>query len=123
MTTRSYSVTIAIFWTLAILTSLLSNIKQESEEKEKMARESARTNFYKDTVYRRWASSHGGVYVPVSEHTQPNPYLEVEEQEITTPSGRLLIKVKSCSGEGSTFSLYLPGIIPERGEGRIDSEA
>ncbi len=33
---------------------------------------------------------HGGVYVPVTERTVPNPYLDVPERDITTPSGRRL---------------------------------
>ncbi|MES9969223.1 MAG: EAL domain-containing protein, partial [Candidatus Thiodiazotropha sp.] len=33
----------------------------------------------------------GGVYVPVSEHTQPNPYLaHIPERDLVTPSGREL---------------------------------
>jgi hypothetical protein len=34
---------------------------------------------------------HGGVYVPVTEETQPNPYLsDVPERDLITPSGRHL---------------------------------
>jgi hypothetical protein len=40
----------------------------------------------KDVTYRRWNAQHGGVYVRVAGKTQPNPYLEVLERDITTPS-------------------------------------
>ena len=47
--------------------------------------------YAKDTLYRRWNTQHGGVYVPVTEDTPPNPYLrDVPERDITTPSGRQL---------------------------------
>ncbi|MHC4750515.1 MAG: ATP-binding protein [Planctomycetota bacterium] len=47
--------------------------------------------FQQDMVYRQWAAIHGGVYVPVTEQTPPNPYLaSVDERDITTPSGRRL---------------------------------
>lgn len=39
-----------------------------------------------------WVARHGGVYVPATTDTPPNPYLQdlVDEQELTTPSGRHL---------------------------------
>lgn len=51
----------------------------------------ARDNYNKDLVYRKWATIHGGVYVPIAERTPPNPYLaHLPERDITTPSGRRL---------------------------------
>lgn len=45
----------------------------------------------KDALYRRWSSMHGGVYVPITEHTPPNPHLShVKERDIVTPSGKKL---------------------------------
>jgi PAS domain S-box-containing protein len=42
-------------------------------------------------LYRRWASAHGGVYVPVNPNTPPTPYLaQLPERDIVTPSGRRL---------------------------------
>jgi hypothetical protein len=47
--------------------------------------------FRKDVLYRRWNSMLGGVYVPVTERTPPNPYLtNVPERDIQTPSGKRL---------------------------------
>lgn len=39
---------------------------------------------------RYWNSLHGGVYVPVSEETQPNPYLDVPHRDVSTKNGRAL---------------------------------
>lgn len=56
-----------------------------------MALTTARINFDKDLLYRRWATIHGGVYVPVTPETPPNRHLEnVPERDLTTPSGRQL---------------------------------
>jgi len=57
------------------------------------ARIEARTAFEKDVVYRRWNAENGGVYVLVTEVTQPNPYLDVPERDITTPLGKKLTMV------------------------------
>jgi signal transduction histidine kinase/CheY-like chemotaxis protein len=55
-----------------------------------IARSYARAYHEKDVLYRRWNASHGGVYSPVTETNQPNPYLVAKERELTTPSGRVL---------------------------------
>jgi len=57
------------------------------------ARIEARTAFEKDVIYRRWNAEHGGVYAPVNEKTQPNPYLDVPERDIITPLGKKLTKI------------------------------
>jgi PAS domain S-box-containing protein len=45
----------------------------------------------KDQAIRLWAASHGGVYVPISEKTQPNPFLShLPERDIQTPAGKTL---------------------------------
>jgi signal transduction histidine kinase/DNA-binding response OmpR family regulator len=58
-----------------------------------MARIYARACHEKDVIYRRWNAAQGGVYVPVSKGSQPNPYLRVPEREVSTPSGRKLTLV------------------------------
>jgi PAS domain S-box-containing protein len=55
------------------------------------ARADARSDFDMDVLYRHWAALHGGVYVPVTALTPPNPYLtNVVERDLVTPSGRRL---------------------------------
>ena len=57
----------------------------------RMARTDCLSSLNKDLVYRRWAAGHGGVYVPVTPETPPNPYLShIPERDITTPSGKRL---------------------------------
>jgi len=66
----------------------MSHVKKESRQ---ISIKEARANFDKDQAFRHWASRHGGVYVPATKHTPPNPYLShVPERDITTPSGRKL---------------------------------
>jgi len=50
----------------------------------------ARASYEKDLAFRRWAAKHGGVYVPATADTPPNPYLQVPERDIVTPTGRAL---------------------------------
>lgn len=84
-------------WALFAVWSLLSAmlltwaLRSVDEEMLGLARQEARANFNKDQVFRVWATGHGGVYVPVTERTQPSPYLaHIPERDVITPSGRHL---------------------------------
>ncbi len=86
-----YALTLTAVWTLAVGGSLTWNWLHEMAGARQSAGVASRAAFRKDVIYRRWNSSHGGVYAPISESTQPNPFLtHVEEREIETPSGRRL---------------------------------
>ena len=77
-------------WTVIVGMLFLFNFISIKKEFSSLARLEAIASFNKDTVYRRWATMHGGVYVPVTEDTPPNPYLSVQEREILTLSGEKL---------------------------------
>ena len=77
-------------WTVIVGTLFLFNFINIKKEFSSLARLEAIASFNKDTVYRRWGTMHGGFYVPVTENTPPNPYLNVRERDISTPSGKKL---------------------------------
>ncbi len=80
-----------IILTLLFGSSLLWEISNEKKQQIEYAKVEALASFNKDLLYRRWASMHGGVYVPVTEFSPPNPYLEyIPERDITTESGKKL---------------------------------
>jgi len=88
------TVLIWLCWTLLLGISMGWNIRNEHAAVINQARSEAQGHFNKDIAYRRWAARNGGVYVPISEHTQPNPHLEhVRERDIETTSGRKLTLV------------------------------
>ncbi len=88
---KYFSLLLLIFWTVALLISLAWALRNERLGLLAQATIQARTVYQKDTLFRQWAASHGGVYVPVDEHTPPNPFLEdIPERDILTPSGRQL---------------------------------
>ncbi|MBE0501408.1 MAG: DUF3365 domain-containing protein [Desulfuromonadales bacterium] len=56
-----------------------------------LAEVQARANFNNDNAYQQWAAMHGGVYIPVTDATQPNPFLaDIPERDIITPAGKRL---------------------------------
>ncbi len=81
---------IVALWSILIGLSLVWNLRTVKSGILEAARIEARTAFEKDIVYRRWNADYGGVYAPVTEGTQPNPYLDVSERDITTSLGKKL---------------------------------
>ena len=80
-------------WTISLALLLFWSWQRVESNMLQMARIHARALFEKDVTYREWNTEHGGVYAPVTEKTQPNPYLHVPEKNIETPSGRKLTLV------------------------------
>ncbi len=81
----------ALAWSILIGALLIVEIRNVQRDGLELARAEAKTVINQDINYRRWAASHGGIYVPVTENTPPNPYLAHDpERDIKTPSGRLL---------------------------------
>lgn len=85
---------VAIVWTLIIGGSLLWNVSQIDHHVNEEAKASASTLFEQNLMFRRWNAMHGGVYVPVTEKTPPNPYLNhLPDRDVTTTTGRKLTMV------------------------------
>ena len=62
-------------------------------EERQLALSTANAFFQQLVVSRQWNASHGGVYVPISETTQPNPYLPEHLRELTADNGMKLTKI------------------------------
>ena len=90
---KHYVLILIAGWSFVILASLLWNAYYGRQEVLSMARIQARVAHQRDVIYRRWNAEHGGVYVPISEKTRPNPYLDVPNRDITESSGEELTLV------------------------------
>jgi len=64
------------------------------EDGQRSIHQTAKISFQKDVVYRIWNSQHGGVFVPVSKHAKPNPYLkDLVKRDINGVNGEQLTLV------------------------------
>jgi len=93
-----YAWGLAILWalmlTVIMVASLIWNITRQENETIKMATIEARTVYEKDLIYHRWATQHNGVFVPITDKTQPNPYLNnIPGANVVTTSGEKLTLV------------------------------
>ncbi len=76
-------------WSIAILLSIIWNYRTIHQQTKSLAFIEARSLFNKDKAFRFWAASHGGVYVPKSTVTPPNPYLkDIPYRDIVLPDGK-----------------------------------
>lgn len=88
---KQYALSAAILWTLIITLFLLGFRKLEKESMHERALIYTKVGFDKDVLYRQWIAMHGGVYVPVTDKTPPNPYLShIKNRDVTTESGEKL---------------------------------
>jgi two-component system, NtrC family, sensor kinase len=74
-------------WGIVVALSLQLQIDKIREQSTRVAIEGARNMFRMVMLTRNWNASHGGVYVPVTPATQPNPYLEHPRRDVTTTDG------------------------------------
>ena len=88
-----YMVFAAIFWSAAVLSSFLWSTREADESMTRSYLAAGRSFFGQVVVTREWNAVHGGVYVPVSEDTKPNPYLNDPFREIDGPDGKQYTKV------------------------------
>lgn len=80
-------------WTLLLGLSLGINLNEHREDARTHARFVANAYLDKDIAVRRWISGHGGVYVPPTDNTPPNPWLKVPERDVVTTGGKALTLV------------------------------
>jgi hypothetical protein len=85
-----FAIGIMVVWTLFIALSMTWHFRSEESATLETARIQARTVYNKDVLYRLWNTNLGGVYAEVTPSNPPNPYLEIFERDIVTPSHRKL---------------------------------
>lgn len=103
------------------------SIKREILEETLVA---SRMAIEKDTFYKQWSSDHGGVYVPVTDKTQPDLYLKgTKERDVTTTTGRKLTlinpaymirQVFELQESKSDYKSHITSLNPLRSENKPD---
>ena len=84
---------ISLSWIIVILIAITYAIKFEKNKILHLTLDNARSYFELIVTTRYWNAFHGGVYVPITEKTKPNPYLNVQNRDITTLQGKKLTLV------------------------------
>ena len=88
-----YLILLSAIITAAAALSLAYNLNAITDHYQQLAQEMGRTFFKELVIVRRWNASMGGIYAPVTERLQPNPYLDDPHRDLTTTDGQRLTKV------------------------------
>ena len=80
-------------WALAVAVMLHGQLGDIAKQALAVSVEGARNMFRMVVLTRAWNAQHGGVYVPVTESVQPNPYLVHPRRDLTTTDGQRLTLV------------------------------
>ena len=128
---ESLLIIIGVVWIIGVVVSLGWNRHQIQESFLMLARSEAHNSLQKDLVYRRWASMHQGIYVPPTESTPPNPFLDhIPDRDLVTTGGQELTlvnpaymtrQVQELGGEEYGLRAYLVSSNPLRLENLPDS--
>lgn len=88
---NTYYIILLILWSSLFVGYYLLERRTLYNATLSMAENEANIAFMKDTLYRRWVSTHGGVYVFTNEKTVPNKYLnDIKDRDIKTSDGKTL---------------------------------
>lgn len=108
---RTYFILIALVIVIMNTIFLLRENQRIQMANEELGLEVAQTLFDSILVTREWNAMHQGVYVPVSEHIQPNPYLKNPGRDVVTTNGTELTKINPA---------YMTRLISELMEDKSD---
>lgn len=118
-------------WTAIIAGSFFWYWSLSEKQVIAVSKSKAITAFEQGRMYRLWVSRNGGVYVPVSAHSQPNPLLaHVPDRDVETTTGKALTLVnatymarqvyESSLGQETVGHVHLTSLNPLRPENKPD---
>ena len=70
------TIIVSVAWIIFILISLVWNITYSKKQNDRLIYKTAKDFFRFIVLTREWNARHGGVYVPITQKTKPNPYLK-----------------------------------------------
>lgn len=88
-----YLIGLSLLITTAVAVSLVYNVRANDARYEQLAQEIGRTFFKELVIVRRWNANLGGIYAPMTDKLQPNPYLEDPQRDLTAMNGLKLTKI------------------------------
>ncbi|OHC64935.1 MAG: diguanylate cyclase [Rhodocyclales bacterium RIFCSPLOWO2_02_FULL_63_24] len=108
---------------LGVMASFALDWRQIDANMRSVARERGAALFRLVELTRDWNALHGGVYVPVTETTRPNPYLEHERRDVVTQDGVALTminpafmtrQIAEIARQAEGFQLHITSLNPIR---------
>lgn len=120
---------VALLWTCLLAVSLFWNIRSVQSNQDRLTLQTARTLFDLMVTTRQWNAGHNGVYVPVTDQTQPNIYLKDPKRDLIC-EGLSLTKINPAfmtrqisemTGKKLGFKFHLTGTEPVNPANKADA--
>ncbi|MEZ5070819.1 MAG: ATP-binding protein [Bacteroidales bacterium] len=118
---------IVMAWTLLLLASGIWDGVSLCRNHRELALNKARSIFGQIVIMRRWNTSYNGVYVPVTDQSQPNPYLKdpwrdlrIDTLELTKINPAYMTRQMSELQEDD-LHFHITSLDPLRPENRADA--
>jgi diguanylate cyclase (GGDEF)-like protein len=113
-------------WVIAVSASFFWSYDFFTDKQEELAFQRGQSYFDLIVMTREWNARHGGVYAPVSEHLQPNTYLQTPRRDVQLRSGQILTLINpsfmtrqiSEISEQKQISFHMTSLDPLRPENR-----
>lgn len=90
---KKHLIWLIIIWASIIIASLAWNYSLIISNNKKVVLNKSQAFFEQIITTRAWNSQHGGLYVPITAETQPNPYLIDTLRDIVTVDSMRLTKI------------------------------
>jgi diguanylate cyclase (GGDEF)-like protein/PAS domain S-box-containing protein len=111
---------VLVVWTGIFTFSYITNVDNEKETVHQLAVNEIRSNLYDVLTFQQWISSHGGVYIPITEKVIPNPALaNFQDRDIETTTGKQLTLIntpyllkKLSNSNRSKFNAHMTSLNP-----------
>ncbi|PKQ63126.1 hypothetical protein BZG02_10210 [Labilibaculum filiforme] len=90
---RKHLISLLLVWSFLIGASFSWNYYLVDSNNEMVVLNKSRSFFDQILITRSWNSEHNGIYVPITDKTQPNPHLKDSLKNITSTNGIRLTKI------------------------------
>jgi diguanylate cyclase (GGDEF)-like protein len=90
---KKYLIVGIVAWVAIVSGSFIWNYSEALKARQEIALQTARSFFDQIVITRKWNAQHGGVYVPVTDETQPNPYLPTIGRDLIIDTDLTLTKI------------------------------
>lgn len=119
----------AVLWLMMIGLTFYQQVDDVKKYAQSIAVKKAEMFFQQIVLMRQWNAEHGGVYVPVTENTKPDPYLSDPNRDVLTSNGILLTlinpaymtrELSNIEFNKSGISFHITSLRPIRAENKAD---
>jgi diguanylate cyclase (GGDEF)-like protein/PAS domain S-box-containing protein len=115
---------------ISVALSIVLEWKRADDNMQLMARERGAALFRLIQLTREWNARHDGVYVPITETTRPNPWLDHERRDLVTQEGIELTMINQAfmtrqlaeiARQADGIQIHLTSLKPLRPANRADA--